>query len=771
MMKSLLYCIILLQLCCTHLRAEELTAKICDENNTPLKWVNVSLRTSQNGKVVASTQTMTDGSFVFHNTEAGKYTLLCTYVGYNDYIADVQITKGKNLALGTLIMKIRNTEISGVVVAASRNVFTTDKQLIYPSDQQVEASGGGLDLLQKLPIPLLNVNPVTRTISSLDPSGGVALFINDIPADANDITILDPKQIKRVEVIRNPGLKYGSNLAIALNIVMKQAQDGIALGVNTNNSTKLTYGYNNAFVTYNHKNSQLTINQRENYQNYFDQTSDDVRKYLMPNEDWHTVRFQSLDARTLSATHGTTMKYNLTKADNFVFQAQGYLNLQRNPKQNRSYLVSETGKSDYINRTDTRDQYESPALSMYFKKYLPHQQALIFNVVGTYIHSNYDYFYRQEDNSFQTTYNVGGKKASFIGEAKYHKGFKWGSVTSGVRSFYGNTRNHYVGDIHNEAKMVNSNTSAYIQADGRWKKLSGSATLSLDDQYYTQQEDKYHKLTFSPHANLNYTIIPSISLGYRFSLASRLPSLASMNDITIQKDLWERRVGNPFLKPFNHVENSLRATYYKGKIYAMLSATYAINKNAIMPTITRTQTDGHVFFDNSAKNQRDMNQLVLTAYLRYAAFNNKLIVTGVGSYNHFNAQSDLYTNKQGFFSGNIALESYLGSFYLSARCASRDYSLFAETIWYNEYTSSISASYKWKNIQMGLTWEQPLQRNGTNNRVETTNDFVHKIVRQSNPEAGSHILLTFAWRWNHGFKAKTQEAELNNRDADAGILK
>ena len=770
-MKAKLFCIVLSLLCCTHLRAEDLTATICDETNSPIEGVNVSLRSSRGNKIVATTLTAHNGSFVLHDVQAGKYTLLCTHVGYSDYSANVQIVKDQDLALGTLIMFTESVEINEVVVSASRNVFTTDKQLIYPSDQQAEASSGGLDLLQKLPIPLLNVNPVTRTVSSFDPSGGVALFINDIPADANDIVILDPKQVKRVEVVRNPGMKYGSNLAIALNIVMKQMQDGIALGVNTNNSTKLTYGYNNAFATYNRKNSQLTINQRENYQNYFEQTSDDVREYLMPNGDWHTVRFQSLDARTLSATHGTTMKYNLTKPDNFVFQTQGYLNLQRNPKQNRSYLVSETGKGDYINRTDTRDQYESPALSMYFKKYLPHQQALIFNVVGTYIHSDYDYLYEQENNGFQTEYSVGGKKASVIGEAKYYKGFKWGSLTSGIRSFYGYTRNHYVGDIDNEAKMVNSNTNAYVQADGRWKKLSGSATLSLEDQYYTQQDDKYHKLTFSPQANLNYAVTPSISLGYRFSLASRLPSLASMNDIIIQKDLWERRVGNPFLKPFNHVENSLLATYYKGKIYAMFSATYAINKNAIMPTITRTETDGMVFFDNGAKNQRDMNQLVLTAYLRYAAFNNKLIITGVGSYNHFNAQSDLYTNKRGFFSGNIALESYLGSFYLSARCASRDYSLFAETIWYNEYTSSISASYKWKDIQVGMTWEQPLQRNGTNNRVETTNDFVHKIVRQSNPEAGSHILLTFAWRWSHGFKAKTQEAELNNRDADAGILK
>ena len=198
MMKAKLFCIVLSLLCCTHLRAEDLTATICDETNSPIEGVNVSLRSSRGNKIVATTLTAHNGSFVLHDVQAGKYTLLCTHVGYSDYSANVQIVKEQDLALGTLIMFTESVETSEVVVSASRNVFTTDKQLIYPSDQQAEASSGGLDLLQKLPIPLLNVNPVTRTVSSFDPSGGVALFINDIPADANDVVILDPKQVKRV---------------------------------------------------------------------------------------------------------------------------------------------------------------------------------------------------------------------------------------------------------------------------------------------------------------------------------------------------------------------------------------------------------------------------------------------------------------------------------------------------------------------------------------------------------------------------------------------
>jgi hypothetical protein len=51
-------------------------------------------------------------------------------VGYSDYSANVQIVKDQDLALGTLIMFTESVEINEVVVSASRNVFTTDKQLI-----------------------------------------------------------------------------------------------------------------------------------------------------------------------------------------------------------------------------------------------------------------------------------------------------------------------------------------------------------------------------------------------------------------------------------------------------------------------------------------------------------------------------------------------------------------------------------------------------------------------------------------------------------------
>ncbi len=770
-MKHLFIPLLLSLFCRTRLLAEDITGTICDESNSPIAGVIVSIRTLDDDKIVTSTETTSKGSFVVSGLEVGRYVLLCSHVAYASYTAEVQVPEGQDLSLGIIVMNTKDVRLKEVVSEADRNVFTTDGQTIYPSKQQIEASGGGLDLLQKLPIPLLEVNPFNRTVTSYDPRGGVSLLINGIPATPNDFVIIDPKTVVRVDVIRKPGLEYGQNLAMVVNFIVKRPQDGVSLGVNGTNSMKATNGYNNIYATWYHKNSQLTVNQSENYTNYSDQTSEDSRHYLQPSGEWHDVNAESLSSRMRSATHGTTLTYNLTNPNKFVLQIRGYMNLYRNPKQDRYYLNSETGEDDYVSHTHIRDRNQSPALNVYFQKYLPKRQSLIINVVGTYIGSNYDYLYEMEGSTFETSYGVEGRKYSAICEMKYSNVFNWGSFVSGVRSIYGNTQNSYANSTDGTDKMDNVNSNLYAGVNGRWKKLSGNATLSLDDQYYNQQDYEYHKLTFIPQANLNYSISPKVSLGYGFNLASRLPSLASLNDITFQLDRWELRTGNPSLKPFNHVENSLSATYYNPKLYAMFNAVYATNRHAIMPTVTRTEVDGQTFFVNSSQNQRNMRQLVLTAYLRYAAFKNKLVVSGTGSYNHYYADSELYSNKRGFFFGTLKIESYLGKFYLYGSVQSRYNSLFAETVWYNEYSSALSASYKWKNLQISLAWEQPLQRGGTNNRVETLNNIVCKTVRQSNPQAGNNVLLTISWNWSHGFKSKTEQPELDNKDTEAGILK
>lgn len=190
-----------------------------------------------------------------------------------------------------------------------------------------------------------------------------------------------------------------------------------------------------------------------------------------------------------------------------------------------------------------------------------------------------------------------------------------------------------------------------------------------------------------------------------------------------------------------------------------------------MPYIVRTEDAGKIYYDNSTDNQRDMNQLMIGSYVSYSAFDDKLIISALGYYNYYRAQSNFYQKKHGYLYGSFALESYLGDFYLCGKCESRYNSLFAETVYYNEYTSSIKVSYSWHDFNFGLMWEQPLQKNGVNYRIETTNNNVRKCEKYTNADKGNNIVLSISWRWHHGFKAKNQTAEIDNSDSDAGMLK
>ena len=281
-MKKNIALVILFIICTYKAFAGDLLGMICNESNRPLEMVNVMICSPKDNRIIAVAKTSANGKFTIRTLNSGTYILKCTRLGYQDYNAEIEMKENENLDLGRLIMPQTSIQIDEVAVVTNRNVFTADKQSIYPSKLQVEQSTGGLELLKKLPIPLLDINPISRTISTLDPQGGVIVLINEMPSEANDIAMLDPKRIKKVEVIRNPGMKYGSNLAMAVNIVLYNAEDGVSVGVNTSNSTKIIYGYNNLFGTYIHKNSQLTINQSENFQNSYNQISDDQRKYLLP---------------------------------------------------------------------------------------------------------------------------------------------------------------------------------------------------------------------------------------------------------------------------------------------------------------------------------------------------------------------------------------------------------------------------------------------------------------------------------------------------------
>ena len=219
----LIGCFLMMAAC---VKAQNISGKLVDEQNQPLAYANVVLQQTDSTFVKGETSDE-KGSFRMTKVSAGDYRLVISSIGYETLYIDLQ-GFNRSTDLGTLTLKEDTKQLGEVTVTASNVSATADKKLVFPNEQQVKASANGVDLLRNLMIPRLNVNPMNNTVSTTD-GGTVQLAINGRKATKEEVTALRPSEIIRVEMIEDPGLRYGESDAV-VNYVVRRYEMGEVSG-------------------------------------------------------------------------------------------------------------------------------------------------------------------------------------------------------------------------------------------------------------------------------------------------------------------------------------------------------------------------------------------------------------------------------------------------------------------------------------------------------------------------------------------------------------
>ena len=123
----------------------------------------------------------------------------------------------------------KTIDLDEVTIQASSIIRKKDRQLIFPSKDQMQRSMDGLDLTRRMSLPRLWVDPNTKSISMAN--GNVQLRINGVLASSLEVAALSPEDIKRVEYHDNPGLRYGEGIDIVLDYITIKRTSGGNLGV------------------------------------------------------------------------------------------------------------------------------------------------------------------------------------------------------------------------------------------------------------------------------------------------------------------------------------------------------------------------------------------------------------------------------------------------------------------------------------------------------------------------------------------------------------
>ena len=764
--RMILICCFLMIAACV--KAQTISGRLVDEQHKPLSYANVVLQ--QKDSTFVSGQTSDEkGSFRFSKVAEGDYRLMISSMGYQTMYIDLQGFK-RSANLGTLIMNESTEMLAEVNVTASNVTATADKKMVFPNEQQVKASANGVDLLRNLMIPRLAVSPLDNSVSTTD-GGTVQLAINGRKAIKEEVLALQPSEIIRVEMLEDPGLRYGE-VDVVVNYLVRRYDMGGSFGYNGNQSTKSWFGQHNVNGKLNFGKSEISLYYNTNQQ-YFNELWFDRNETFVfeDGKQYHRHAHAKTDGQK-RFEESASLAYNLQDENKYMFNAS--LNLfHYNDPALRYYaeLYTDEFPESVTERHET-EHYRGlvPSLDLYYQQNLTNNQFLAFNAVGTYIHTKNRNTYAEylgDDRIVDFRSGVNGKKYSLITEGIYEKGFDNGAALNvGVKHAQGVTDNVYDGTLYFQTKMKQADTYGYIQYKGRWKKLKYGLGMGATRSWFRQEGEKdYVTWSLNPRFNFSYSFNNHWSAAFQGNVSTVNPSLSQLSAADQLTDSLQIDRGNPDLKPYSYYRTTFRLNYQKNKWNIGFFGNYSYRDDAIMPHIYRENGK----FIHSYANHDNFRQLSVGINARVGMLWNVLQLSGnVYSDTEWSNGLD-YRHKHHSIGWDITAMLMYKNLVAYAMYGQKSDSFFGENLARGEEAHIVQLQYRLKNVNIGLRMYNPFESDYARKETDM-NKYAGYDYEYHMDDVARMIAVTFSWNFSFGRDYKGKNKRMSNSDSDSGVM-
>jgi hypothetical protein len=748
----------------------ELKGVIRDAGNSEaMAFVNVVLQTPDSA-FVAGTTTDDDGKFVIPDVKPGDYRLAVSYVGYvTQYIALEGLRA--NVTLPEILMEEETFALDAVTVTASAVTNRIDRKLIFPTEQQVQVSSNGVDLLQQLMLPRILINAMTREVS-MPGSGEVQLRVNGVKAEANDVAALLPKDIIRVEYHDNPGLRYG-NAATVIDFIVRRPETGGNLGVDIYNAFKLKkYGRNGVNAKVSHGKSEFSMNYLMQLRNFDEMWRDNEETFhfadgstLLRRETGEPGHVQYLD-------HYLNMAYSFLN-DRRMFNATFRYYLANSPHWDYvGKLHNMENPGDYVQMFDgEKRRISRPALDLYYQENLKNDQTLVVNLVGTYNYTDNNRVYTESrDGMLLTGINnsVAGNKYSWIGEGIYEKRLGDNRLSAGLRHTQAYADNTYGNGHGYTAEMQQGETFLYGEWKGRVRKLDYTLGAGVTRSSFRQEAEgvDYSTYTFNPRVALFLPLPGNSSIRLTGNIRNGTPSLSELSAVEQSIDSLQIQRGNPGLQPCVNYESVLSYEWKKSLFSANLEGRYNYRPSAIME---------EKFWENNKivqtwDNQKSWQHASAILHLRVGPVKDIATLALHGGVNHFVSNGNNYRHvcTEPYFTASLNVNYRNFRFYYEWQPAPWS-QFYGETLQRGEVLQIVSLGYKYRDMNFGVQTFNPFFNDY---RMDTENKSAYASYKRSMyvNDFPRLFVFTFSWNINFGRTFQSGQKRLNNSDDDAGVM-
>ena len=435
--------------------------------------------------------------------------------------------------------------LNEVVVKGERTVNRDNTLHLLPTKEQKEASTTGYGLLSRLALPLVTVNEVTKTISVPPNMGQLQVRINDIVADKHDLTSLDPKTVRRVDFLQNPGARYGMDVDYVVNIITEKPEFGYTVGAELMQTLTSMRSNGEAFAKLNRGKSEFGVNYSFGFSDMKKQEYEETADYLMPDNSVFTMQRTDNDWRTRQVSHDLQLQYTLADTSRYTLQATVGGTLSRIPRNTRTRTEVSGGVEETLPMRST-DDTKTALADLYFNYNLTKRQSLTVNASGSYTASDYDYSY---GGSSPYAYTSASKARTMFAETVYENRLRPFTLSAGATFDYNFTGVDYHGDTEAHNSILTQGVYMFAQIKGRLANLSYTVGTGASYRHYRQGSQRNDYWLWRPELQLSWSPWRPFRLSYNVSMTQKPPRLAYLGDATVRNNTFEFTAGNPALRP------------------------------------------------------------------------------------------------------------------------------------------------------------------------------------------------------------------------------
>lgn len=613
--------------------AQEFTATVSGmvedaSSNTPLPFVNVVLKKTDDSSFVGGTISTESGRYSISDVPPGNYYLEASFIGYKKQKTAIFVgSLSKFLEAKTIFLTEETSTLSEVQVTATQAEVSSmmDKKTYAVSDNISQSGGSVLQAMQNLPgvsvqagkLELRGSDKITVLIDGKQTAltgFGNQSGLDNIPASA----------IERIEIINNPSSKFDANgSAGIINIIYKKEQkDGLtgkvgiagglgALWVKKENLPTIRPQYGQTPKV----NPSLSLNYRKGKINAFLQADYLYTETLNKNEfvtrtydDGTIIHQQTVRNRNtgfLTTTGG--FDWNINESNTFTISGM----------YGREKIIDNGDEpffnSDYSDRLRLwrflEDELKTTAMAtaIYRHKFAEPGHTLDVNFNYTFHREDEQYFF---ENIYPTF--TGNDHFKLLSDEKvadlninYIKPIKNGRVEAGVKyrkrdiptnmQFFPGQNSPLDSNAGGKA-TYSENIPAlygnYVFESPKYEAEIGlrveyvDLNYQVNAQHNTYKTDGYNYFQPFPNLRLAYKLNTNNKLSFFYNRRVDRPAEVDIRIFPKYDDAEIIKVGNPALKPqfTNSFELGYKTTWKNSSLY---SAAY---HRIVDGTITRIST-------------------------------------------------------------------------------------------------------------------------------------------------------------------------------------